>query len=93
MSLRFAASSPGVLATRELALLRRREQPAVADLADVQLQRVVGGRAGETREARAVSPARPAATCRLFVRRVEEMLGCIAFHGGCIGRAVAPLEG
>ena len=30
---------------------------------------------------------------RLLVRWVEEMLGGIAFHGGCIGRAVAPLEG
>jgi hypothetical protein len=29
----------------------------------------------------------------LVVRRVEEMFGCVAFHGACIGRAVAPLEG
>ena len=69
-----------VLAARELALLRRREQAPVADLTDVQLQRVVGGRSGEPGElARRRRLVRDGG--RLLVRRVEEMLGCVAFHG------------
>jgi hypothetical protein len=28
-----------------------------------------------------------------FVRRIEEVLGGVPFHGACIGRQVAPLEG
>jgi hypothetical protein len=67
-------------------------QSAVADLTDVELQRIVRGRPGEARElARRrglVDEGR-----RLLVRRVEEMLGCVAFHSSSIGRTVAPLEG
>ena len=81
-----------VLAPGELALLRRRQEAAVADLADVELQRVVGARPCEpwqlTRRRRLVRDGR-----RVLVRRIEEMLGCIAFHGWSIGCTVAPLEG
>ena len=83
----------GVLAARELALLRRREQ--------ARRRRSAGRRASAGR--RHSVPASPgslrgvagssATAGLLVVRRVEEMLGGIAFHGVCIGRAVAPLEG
>ena len=91
ISLRFAPSSPRSL-SRASSRLRRREQPSVADLAHIELEWVVGRRAGE--------PGKLAGRRdlvdrdgRLVVGRVEEMLGCVAFHGACIGRTVAPLEG
>ena len=81
-----------VLAAGQLALLPGRQQAPVADLADVELQRIVGGRA---RQARELARRRHlfGGDGRLVVRHVEEMLGGMALHAACIGRARAPLEG
>ena len=80
---------PGILAAGELALLRRREQATVADLTHVELQGVVRARAGEPGELarcrRLVNDGR-----MLLVRRVEEMLGGKAFHGGSYRRHSCP---
>ena len=73
------------------ALLGRRQQTSVADLAHVQLEGVVRARTGQRRvlaRGRLLRGSR----C-LFVRGVEEMLGRVALHGASIGACVAPLEG
>ena len=79
-----------VLQAGELALLRRGEQPAVPDLPDVELERIVRGRTGEIRPLSRLGIVRGDMG---IVGRVEEVLGGVAFHGACIGREVAPLEG
>ena len=70
----------GVLAARELALLRRGEQAAVTDLADVELERVLRQRLDGTFIAR-------------FRDRVEQRLGEVPFHGCSIGGPRPSLEG
>ena len=80
-----------VLEPGELALLGRCQETAVADLADVQLEWVVGTRTGESRVLSGCRLVRGRGC--LLVRRVEEMFGRIAFHGASIGVGVAPLEG
>ena len=80
-----------VLEAGELTFLRRGQQTPVADLADVELQGVVGGR---TREIRPLPRCRlVGGDLRFLLRTIEEMLSSVPFHGRCIDREVAPLEG
>jgi hypothetical protein len=68
-----------ILAPRELPLLCVRQKPAVADLADVELQRILRRRFGRI--------LRP-----VVGHGVEERLGKVAFHATRIGAVPPPLE-
>ncbi len=92
MSLRFAASSPRSFRRASSRSCARCQQTSIADLADVELQRIVGGGTSETGKL-ARGRHFVCYDSRVFIRHVEQMLCSIAFHGACIGRELAPLEG